>query len=116
MNENSLTQKQLANGLLSIRTSASYAQTMVRLVEFNQGGVSLPELAQEVMSGQEVYLTKNGEPVMQLVRLDGRELNPKQEEKMNRPLGAWAHYDSDFDFESWDALDEDVRKLFKNLP
>jgi len=115
MNKNSLTHKILGADLLSTGKAKVYAQDMTRLVDINDAGSSFSALADDVLAGKEVVFSQDGKPVLKLVPLDGSESLSDSEEKMNRPLGAWAHYDPNFDFDAWDALDEDVRKLFKHL-
>jgi antitoxin (DNA-binding transcriptional repressor) of toxin-antitoxin stability system len=115
MNKNSLTQKILGPELLSTGKAKVYAQDMTRLVDINDAGGSFTALADEVLAGQEVVFSQDGKPVLKLVPIDYSESLSDPNQKMNRPLGAWAHFDPDFDFDAWDALDEDVRKLFKHL-
>jgi antitoxin (DNA-binding transcriptional repressor) of toxin-antitoxin stability system len=115
MNKNSLTQKILGTELLSTGKARVYAQDMIRLVDIKDAGSSFPALVDDALAGQEVIFSQDGNPVLKLVPIDGSESISDSEEKMNRPLGAWAHYDPNFDFDAWDALDEDVRKLFKHL-
>jgi antitoxin (DNA-binding transcriptional repressor) of toxin-antitoxin stability system len=115
MNKNSLTQKITGPELLSRANAEVYARDMTRLVDVKDAGSSFTALADEVLAGQEVVFSQDGKPVLKLVPLDGSESLSDSGKKMNRPLGAWAHFDPDFDFDAWDALDEDVRKLFKHL-
>jgi antitoxin (DNA-binding transcriptional repressor) of toxin-antitoxin stability system len=115
MNKNSLTHKILGPELLSTTKVKVYAQDMNRLVDIKEAGSSFTALADDALAGQEVVFSQDGKPVLKLVPVDGSESISDSEEKMNRPLGAWAHYDPNFDFDAWDALDEDVRKLFKHL-
>ena len=115
MTKNSLTQKIAGPELLSRANVEVYAQDMTRLVDVKDAGSSFTALADEALAGQAVVFSQDGKPVLKLVPLDGSEPLSDSEVKMNRPLGAWAHFDPDFDFDAWDALDEDVRKLFKHL-
>ena len=101
--------------ILSATQAPSYAKAMTRTVNISEAKANLSKLADDVSLGEEVIVSRSGKPVMKLVPLDGSESLSDSKVKMNRPLGAWAHFDPDFDFEAWDALDEDVRKLFKHL-
>jgi antitoxin (DNA-binding transcriptional repressor) of toxin-antitoxin stability system len=116
MNENFLTQKKLSSELLSLSNSQAYAQVMARLVDINEAGISFPELADHALAGEEIVFSKGGKPVLKLVSLNTLGAISEPEGKMNRTPGAWAHYDPDFDIDAWDALDEDVRKLFTDMP
>lgn len=82
----------------------------------NEAGSRFPKLADEALAGEEIIFSKDGNQVLKLVRLEEAENSVEKPERTYLPAGAWAHYDPDFDFDAWDALDEDVRKLFKNLP
>jgi antitoxin (DNA-binding transcriptional repressor) of toxin-antitoxin stability system len=116
MKKNVLKSKKPTSELLSTVSSPSYAHIMTRSVDVNEAGSSFPKLADEALAGEEVIFSKDGNQVLKLVRLEAAEEPVESTEKIYLPAGAWAHYDPDFDFDAWDALDEDVRKLFKNLP
>lgn len=116
MKKNSLTPKKLSSELLSLSNSKAYAQDMARLVDINEAGTSFPELADHALAGEEIVFSKGGKPVLKLVSLSIPGAISDPEGTMNRTPGAWAHYDPDFDFDAWDALDEDVRKLFTDMP
>jgi hypothetical protein len=116
MKKNVLKSKKPTSELLSTVGFPSYAHTMTRSVDIYEAGSSFPKLADEALAGEEVIFSKNGNQVLKLVRLEAADEPVESSEKKYLPPGAWAHYDPDFDFDAWDALDEDVRKLFKNLP
>jgi hypothetical protein len=116
MNENSSSAKESTSALLSLATSSSYAQTMARSVDLSEAGKNFAALAEEVLAGEEIVFSKEGVQVLKLVRVAELEKVTDPSEKTFLPPGAWAHYEPDFDFDAWDALDEDVRKLFKNMP
>jgi hypothetical protein len=116
MKKNVLKSKKPASELLSTVGSPSYAHIMTRSVDIYEAGSSFPKLADEALAGEEVIFSKDGNQVLKLVRLEAADEPVESSEKKYLPPGAWAHYDPDFDFDAWDALDEDVRKLFKNLP
>ncbi|CAB4635505.1 unannotated protein [freshwater metagenome] len=116
MNKKILNQKKPYSESLSTMNSPSYAQVMTRSIDISEAGSSFLKLADEALAGEEIIFSKDGNQVLKLVRLEVREDSGEQPEKTYLPAGAWAHYDPDFDLDAWDALDEDVRKLFKNLP
>ena len=116
MKKNFLKIKKPNSELLSTVGSPSYAHIMTRSVDIYEAGNSFPKLAVEALAGEEIIFSKDGNQVLKLVRLEAADEPVDSSEKTYLPPGAWAHYDPDFDFDAWDALDEDVRKLFKNLP
>lgn len=116
MKKNSLTQEKFSSELLSLSNSQAYAQGMVRLVDINDPGINFSALAQEALAGEEIVFSKDGKPVLKLVSLKSVGTTTDPEDNVIRTPGAWAHYDPDFDFDAWDALDEDVRKLFTDMP
>lgn len=116
MNKKSLGGKETSTALLSLATSSSYAQTMARSIDLSEAEKNFAAIAEEVLAGEEIVFSKEGVQVLKLVRVDQPDKGSELAKKTYLPLGAWAHYDPDFDFDAWDALDEDVRKLFKNMP
>jgi antitoxin (DNA-binding transcriptional repressor) of toxin-antitoxin stability system len=116
MNKKPLGAKESSRVLLSLATSPSYAQTMARSVDLSEAEKNFAALAEEVLAGEEIVFSKEGVQVLKLVRVDQPDKAAESAKKTYLPLGAWAHYDPDFDFDAWDALDEEVRKLFKNMP
>jgi antitoxin (DNA-binding transcriptional repressor) of toxin-antitoxin stability system len=116
MNKKSLGGKETSTALLSLATSSSYAQTMARSIDLSEAEKNFAAIAEEVLAGEEIVFSKEGVEVLKLVRVDQPDKGSEPAKKTYLPLGAWAHYDPDFDFDAWDALDEDVRKLFKNMP
>lgn len=93
----------------------SYAQTMTRSVEINDAGNSLPELATEVLAGQEVILSQNGNPVMKLVALSPDERQTRGVKKHYRKLGTGAKFLEDFDWEQWEQSDKDLERVWKKF-
>ena len=116
MKKNSLTPKKLSSELLSLSISQAYAQVMTRSVDINDPGINFSALAQEALAGEEVIFSKDGNPALRLVRMQPEGSTEGDSQISVLPPGAWAHYDPDFDFDAWDALDEDVRKLFTDMP
>ena len=116
MNDNFLTQEKLSSELLSLSNSEAYAQVMARLVDINDPGINFSALAQEALAGEEIIFSRDGNPALRLVRVQPEGSTEGDSEISVLPPGAWAHYDPDFDFDAWDALDEDVRKLFTDMP
>ena len=116
MNKKPLSAKESSRALLSLAASPSYAQIMARSVDLSEAEKNFAALAEEVLAGEEIVFSKDGVHVLKLVRVEELEKEADPSEKTLLPPGAWAHYDPDFDFDAWDALDEDVRKLFKNMP
>ena len=115
MNEISITPGKLSDQLLFSTNESSYAQNVARSVEMSEAGMSLAKLAKDVQSGQEIVVTVNGVPVMRLVPIEGGDGLLDSKAKAFLSAGSWAHLQPDFDWDLWDSLDEEVRKLFKNL-
>jgi hypothetical protein len=116
MNKETSTQEESDNFLLPEAIASSYAQNMARSVDLSEAGKNFAALAEGALSGEEIVFSKDGVQVLKLVRLEESDNLAESPKKTYLPLGAWAHYDPDFDFDAWDALDEDVWKLFKNMP
>lgn len=116
MKKNSLTQNNLDSELLSLSNSQAYARDMARLVDMNDPEINFSALAQEALAGEEIIFSRDGNPALRLVRMQPAGSTERDSEMSVLPPGAWAHYDPDFDFDAWDALDEDVRKLFTDMP
>lgn len=116
MNKETSTQEESDNFLLPEAIASSYAQNMARSVDLSEAGRNFAALAEGALSGEEIVFFKDGVQVLKLVRLEASQSVDRSEVKEFLPPGAWSHYDPDFDFDAWDALDEDVLKLFKNMP
>jgi antitoxin (DNA-binding transcriptional repressor) of toxin-antitoxin stability system len=115
MNKKSLNGKETSTALLSLATSSSYAQTMARFVDINEAGTSLPDLAEEVLAGQEVIFSRDGKPVMKLVSLSAEELQSPDVEGHYRKLGEGAKFLEDFDWDQWEESDRDMERVWKKL-
>jgi prevent-host-death family protein len=111
MNKKPVGAKESSTALLSPATSSSYAQTMARSVDIHDAGNTLPELAEAVLAGQEVILSKAGKQVIRLVPIE-----PVRSDQVltNRKLGFAADLLTDFSWEEWEASHEEFRKLFRD--
>lgn len=64
------------------------------------------KLVEEVENGAEIIVARAGKPVLKLVRLE--------EPKVSRQLGWAKNLAKDFDWNAWDALDEEVAKMWND--
>lgn len=115
MNKNSLTQKKLSSELLSRPHAQAYAQVMTRSVDINDSANSLPNLADEVLSGQEVIFLRDGKPVMKLVSLKAEEIQAPRVKGHYRKLGEGAKFLEDFDWGRWEESDKDMERVWKKF-
>lgn len=115
MNKNSLTHKKLSSELLSGPNAQAYAQVMTRSVDINDSANSLPKLADEVLSGQEVIFSRNGKPVMKLVSLKAEEIQAPRVNGEYRKLGQGAKFLEDFDWDQWEKSDRDMERVWKKF-
>jgi antitoxin (DNA-binding transcriptional repressor) of toxin-antitoxin stability system len=115
MKKNSLTQEKLNSELLSLSISQAYAQDMTRSVDINDSANSLPKLADEVLSGQEVIFSRDGKPVMKLVSLDSEEMQAARLKGHYRKLGEGAKFLEDFDWDQWEQSDRDMERVWKKF-
>ena len=115
MNKNSLTQQELGSELLSIPNEQVYAQVMTRSVDINDSANSLPKLADEVLSGQEVIFSRDGKPVMKLVSVNAEEMQSPRLEGHYRKLGEGAKFLEDFDWDQWEKSDRDMERVWKKF-
>jgi len=115
MNKNSLTHKKLSSELLSGPNTQAYAQVMTRSVDINDSANSLPKLADEVLSGQEVIFSRDGKPVMKLVSLRAEEIQAPRVNGEYRKLGEGAIFLEDFDWDQWEESDKDMERIWKNF-
>lgn len=100
---------------MSDSVAEGYAQDMGRTVNIQEAKANLSRLALDVEAGEEIIIARGGKPVMKLVPLEQADHEVIAPIKMNRKLGLGAKYDPNFDWEGWEALDEDVLRLFKDL-
>ena len=115
MKKNSLTQEKLNSELLSLSISQAYAQVMTRSVDINDSANSLPKLADEVLSGQEVIFSRDGKPVMKLVSINAEEMQAPSSKGHYRKLGEGAKFLEDFDWDQWEKSDRDMERVWKKF-
>jgi antitoxin (DNA-binding transcriptional repressor) of toxin-antitoxin stability system len=115
MKKNSLTPKKLSSELLSLSISQAYAQVMTRSVDINDSANSLPKLADEVLSGQEVIFSRDGKPVMKLVSLNAEEMQTPRLGGHYRKLGEGAKFLENFDWDQWEQSDRDMERVWKKF-
>jgi antitoxin (DNA-binding transcriptional repressor) of toxin-antitoxin stability system len=115
MNKNFLTQKKIRSELLSLSISQAYAQDMTRSVDINDLANSLPKLADEVLSGQEVIFSRDGKPVMKLVSLKAEGIQAPRVKGHYRKLGEGAKFLEDFDWDQWEESDKDMQRVWKKF-
>jgi antitoxin (DNA-binding transcriptional repressor) of toxin-antitoxin stability system len=115
MNKNILKSKKPASELLSIPDAQAYAQVMTRSVDINDSANSLPKLADEVLSGQEVIFSRDGKPVMKLVSINAEEMQAPSSKGHYRKLGEGAKFLEDFDCDKWEKSDRDMERVWKKF-
>jgi antitoxin (DNA-binding transcriptional repressor) of toxin-antitoxin stability system len=115
MKKNSLRQEKLSSELLSLCISQAYAQDMTRSVDINDSANSLPKLADEVLSGQEVIFSRDGKPVMKLVSINAEEMQAPSSKGHYRKLGEGAKFLEDFDWDQWEKSDRDMERVWKKF-
>ena len=101
--------------LLSAATAPSYAEAMIRTVNISDAKANLSKLADEVASGDQVIVSKAGKPVMKLVPLTPQEAAAFEPKTLNGLMGKYAEEFKDFDWEEWDRLDDEVRKIWRKF-
>lgn len=100
---------------LSGASAASNAEAMIRTVNISEAKANLSKLAQDVSSGEEVIVSRSGEPLMKLVALTPDEKKSALSRKPPRDLWVTAKYFENFDWEQWDRLDEEVQEIWRKL-
>jgi prevent-host-death family protein len=73
---------------------------MSRQVNIHEAKTHFSKLVEEVEAGGEITIARAGKPVLKLVKIE--------EPETNRKLGWAKHLFKDFDWESWDAPDEEL--------
>jgi prevent-host-death family protein len=101
--------------LLSLATSPSYAQTMTRTVNISEAKANLSKLAEEVSSGEEVIVSRSGEPLIKMVALTATEKKAAMAKKLPRDLWVTAKYFEGFDWEAWEQLDEEMNAIWRKF-
>jgi prevent-host-death family protein len=93
----------------------SYAESMTRTVNISDAKANLSKLADEVALGDEVIVARAGKPVMKLVPLTPQEAAAYKPKTLNGLMGKYAEEFKDFDWEEWDRLDDEVRKIWRKF-
>lgn len=115
MNTASSNFKTLPVELLSATTAPSYAEGMIRTVKISDAKANLSKLAEEVSSGEEVIVSRSGEPLFKLVALTSEEKKTAQARKLPRDLWVTAKHFEGFDWEAWEQLDEEMNKIWRKF-
>jgi prevent-host-death family protein len=115
MNTISKSSQTLPADLLSAAQAPSYAKSMTRTVKISDAKANLSKLANDVAKGEEVIVSRSGEPVMKLVALNPEEKASFQSQKLPRDLWITAKYFKDFDWEEWDRLDEEMHQMWRRF-
>jgi len=115
MKKNILRQKKPAPELLSGAETSSYAHLMKKSVEIGDAAANLPELVAEAANGEEIFLSKDGNNVVQLVPV----LQPAQatldlNQEGDQWLGYASHLLTDFNLEEWEEAHEEFKKMFRD--
>jgi len=115
MNKNFPSDQESLGALLSLATSSSYAEAMIRTVNISNAKANLSKLANDVAQGDEVIVSRSGKPVMKLVPLTPQEAAAFKPKTLNGLLGKYAEEFKDFDWEEWDRLDDEVHKIWRKF-
>ena len=115
MNKNILKSKKPAPELLSGAETSSYAHLMKKSVDIGDAAASLPELVAEAANGEEIFLSKDGNNVVQLVPV----IQPAQatldlNQEGDQWLGYASHLLTDFNLEVWEEAHEEFKKMFRD--
>jgi prevent-host-death family protein len=78
---------------------------MGKQVNIHEAKTHFSKLVEEVEAGAEITIARAGKPVLKLVKFE--------EPVINRQIGWGAELFKDFDWDAWDALDEDMAKLWE---
>jgi antitoxin (DNA-binding transcriptional repressor) of toxin-antitoxin stability system len=115
MKKNILNQKKPAPKLLSAAETPSYARPMTKSVDLGEAAANLPRLVAEATGGEEVFLSKDGNNVVQLVPVNQpahATLDFNQEG--DQWLGYAAKYLREFNWEEWEEAHEEFKKMFRD--
>lgn len=115
MNTASSNLKTLSVQLLSAASAPSYAERMIRTVNISEAKANLSKLAEEVSSGEEVIVSRSGEPLIKLVALTSDEKKAAQARKLPRDLWVTAKHFEGFDWEAWEELDEEMNAIWRKF-
>jgi antitoxin (DNA-binding transcriptional repressor) of toxin-antitoxin stability system len=111
MKKNPLIQNKTNAELLLASNSASYAKSVTKLVDLKDAGGKFPELADSVLSGEEVLFSKEGKTVMKLVPFSEPETKPEDSEKVGLNLGCGIPFAPDFTWNQWEESERDAGDL-----
>lgn len=78
---------------------------MGKQVNIHEAKTHFSKLVEEVEAGAEITIARAGKPVLKLVKIE--------EPAVNRQLGWGEDLLKDFDWDAWDALDEDMAKIWE---
>jgi prevent-host-death family protein len=104
-----------AKSLLSGANLPSYAETMTRTVNISEAKANLSKIADEVVSGEEIIVSRAGKPIIKLVPLSLEEISAAEQIKLPRDLSLTQKYFENFDWEEWDRLDEEMHKIWRKF-
>jgi len=113
MNKNSLIQNKTNAELLLASSLASYAESVTRSVDLKDAGGKFPELADFVLSGEEVLFSKDGRTVMKLVPFSVGENQPQNSEKVGLNLGCGIPFAPDFTWDQWEESEREMEKIWR---
>jgi prevent-host-death family protein len=115
MNTISKSSQTLSVDLLSAAQAPSYAKSMTRTVNISDAKANLSKLANEVAKGEEVIVSRSGEPVMKLVALTPLELEAARPKVINRKLGYGRKFAPDFTWEQWEESERQMEKVWRKF-
>lgn len=115
MNKETSTQEESDSFLLLEAIASSYAQNMARSVDIVEAEKSLSKLADEVASGQEITVSKDGLPIMKLVPLTVSAAKSLSSGKREFKLGYAREHLKDFSWEEWEQSDIELERIFKHF-
>lgn len=95
--------------------ASSYAQNMARSVDIVEAEKSLSKLADEVASGQEITVSKDGLPIMKLVPLTVSAAKSLSSGKREFKLGYAREHLKDFSWEEWEQSEMELERIFKHF-
>ena len=115
MNKNILKSKKPAPELLSGAETSSYAHLMKKSVDISEAATNLPELVAEAANGEEIFLSKEGNNVVQLVPvLQPAPASLDSNQEGDQWLGYAAKYLREFSWEEWEEADLEFKKMFRD--
>jgi antitoxin (DNA-binding transcriptional repressor) of toxin-antitoxin stability system len=113
MNKNPLIQKKTTTELLLASNAASYAKRVTKSVDLKDAGGKFSELADSVLSGEEVLFSKEGKTVMKLVPFLEPETKPTDSEKVGLNLGCGIPFAPDFTWDQWEESEREMEKIWR---